>query len=176
MIIIKRPSLLMALALIPLLWSHSAFSNEVTKEDKVKAAIVYKLTKFISWPAKKQTLALCVIGSGGINSELSKINHKFSMGRRISVTHKAVAAPLDRLCDMVYVHNIKSIDVATVLDKLQKKPVLTISDSNDFAYQGGVVELFRTGSKIRFAISKSSTRSAGLSISPQLMKLAKIVD
>ena len=92
------------------------------------------------------------------------------------MTHKAVAAPLDKLCDMVYVHSVKNMDVAEVLKKLQKKPVLTISDSDDFAYQGGVVELFRTGSKIRFAISKSSTRSTGLSISPQLMKLARIVD
>ncbi|WP_067517666.1 YfiR family protein [Endozoicomonas ascidiicola] len=179
MLIFKRPLLLrplLALAFASVFWAPISAANEATKEDRVKAAIVFKLTKFITWPAKKQTLALCVIGSGGINSELAKINHKFSMGRRISVTHKAPAAPLDKLCDMVYVHNIKNIDVATVLKKLQKKPVLTISDNDDFAFQGGVIELFRTGSKIRFAISKGSTRNAGLSISPQLMKLAKIVD
>ncbi len=153
----------------------SAKAAEITKADKVKAAIVYKLTKFISWPEKKQTLTLCVIGQGAINSEIFKINHKFSLARRISVTHKHPNASLGKLCDLIYIHNTKSDQISAVVNKLRNKPVLTISDSKNFANQGGVIELFRAGSRIRFAINKNVAQNTGLTINPQLMGLAKVV-
>ncbi|MGB1271643.1 MAG: YfiR/HmsC family protein, partial [Endozoicomonas sp.] len=65
-----------------------------TKEDKVKAAIVFKLTKFVSWPGRTKALTMCIVGSGSINQELQKINYKFSLGRRISITHKQPTARL----------------------------------------------------------------------------------
>ncbi len=173
--IITRTYAILAIVLLSSLNIIESEASEVTKADKVKAAIVYKLTKFITWPEKKQTLALCIIGSGTINSELLKINHKFSMGRRISVTHKAPTAPLEKLCDIVYIHNTKMDRMSDIIEKLQNKPVLTISDSENFVYQGGSIGLFRTGSRIRFAISHSATRGAGISVSSQLMGLAKTV-
>lgn len=156
-----------------LLEAAPGHSNTVNREDKVKAAIVFKLTRFITWPKPRQTLALCVIGSGPINQELLKINHKYSLGRRISVTHKAPGAPLEKLCDLVFIHNT---DVKTTLDvtrRLKSKPVLTISDNDNFANQGGMIGLYRTGSRIRFAISQSATQGTGLTIDSQLMGMAK---
>lgn len=173
--IMKRTYITLAMILLTLFSASLFAANTATKADKVKAAIVYKLTKFITWPEKKQTLALCIIGSGAINSELLKINHKLSMGRRISVTHKIPTAPLEKLCDVVYIHSTKMDLISDIIKKLQNKPVLTISDSENFVYQGGVIGLLRTGSRIRFAISKNATRNAGISISSQLMRLAKAV-
>lgn len=173
--IIRRTYAILAITLLGCLSSIASDASEVTKADKVKAAIVYKLTKFITWTEKKQTLALCIIGNGAINSELLKINHKFSMGRRISVTHKSPSAPLEKLCDLVYIHNTKTNAISKILNNLKHKSVLTISDSESFAYQGGVIGLFRIGSRIQFAISKSATKNAGLSINSQLMGLAKVV-
>lgn len=174
--IIKRVYTVAAMVLLGCLNTVQIHASDVTKADKVKAAIVYKLTKFVAWPEKKQTLALCIIGSGAINSELLKINHKFSMGRRISVTHKNSSAPLGKLCDLVYIHNTKPQVVADIFKKLKNKPVLTISDSENFVYRGGIIGLFRTGNRIQFAISESATKSAGLSISSQLTRLARVVE
>ena len=168
-------SIVTTFAVVLLLGLNSAQGQEVTKADKVKAAIVFKLTKFISWPEKKQTLALCIIGQGAINSEIHKSNHKFSLGRRISVTHKKPSASLSKLCDLIYIHNTKSAAILEVINKLQDKPVLTISDSQNFANQGGVIELFRAGSRIRFAINQKVVQNIGLTINPQLMGLAKVV-
>lgn len=158
-----------------LMMSMNAYSN-VTKEDRVKAAIIFKLTKFISWPAKKQSLTLCVVGSGSINTEIQKINRKSSMGRRLSVTHKIASASMDRLCDLVYIHNTTSKEIKQVLGKLKDSPVLTISDSKQFAESGGIIELYRSGNRIKFAINRNSVKQAKLSISSQLLNLAKIVE
>ena len=173
--IINRLTLLTLLGfslVLPASLSHA----EATKEDKVKAAIVYKITKFVTWPKKNQTLTLCVIGEGSINSELQKINRKFTMGRRLSITHKSHTAPLNKLCELIYIHSSDNKTTQLVLEKLKGSPVLTISDIKQFAEQGGVIGLYRTGSRIRFAINRSSAQSANLSISSQLLNLAKIIE
>ncbi len=173
--IIHRFTLMMLLFISQLLSSLPA-SAEATKEDKVKAAIVYKITKFIVWPKKKKILTICIIGDGSINSELHKLNHKFSIGRRISITHRAHTAPLDKLCELIYIHNLDNKKIRSTLNKLSDSPVLTISDAEQFAEQGGIIGLYRSGSRIRFSINRGSAKSAGLSISAQLLNLAKIVE
>ena len=149
---------------------------EVTKEDKVKAAIVYNMIKHVQWPKKNKTLTLCIIGEGAINRELQKINRKFSEGRRLSVTHKTHSAPLDKLCELVYLHSVNNKTTEAVLQKLKNSDVLTISDREQFAQQGGIIGLYRTGKRIRFAINRSAAEGAKLSIGDQLLKLAKIIN
>lgn len=170
---IKQCSLTISIITMLITFSLSAFAaTEVTQEDKVKAAITYNLTKFVTWPENEQTLSFCVVGSGAINSELQKINHQYSDGRRISVSYKKAGARLTRLCDVVYIHSTDLEKVNAILAKLIKQPVLTISDSPNFIRRGGGIELFRAGSRIRFAISKQVTQEAGLSVDAQLIKLA----
>ncbi|WP_172806743.1 YfiR family protein [Endozoicomonas arenosclerae] len=147
-----------------------------TPEDKVKTAIVYKLTKFVTWPKKKQSLTLCILGEGTINSELTKINRKISMGRRLSVTHKDLNAPVDKLCDILYIHNVDQASSSKITNNLKGKPILTISDSRSFAEQGGLIGLARKGKKINFTINKSSADASGLNISSQLKNLAKVIE
>ena len=173
---ILRKQSLTSLIAIWLLMLAATVSAEITKEDRVKTAIIYKLTKFITWPEKKRALTLCVVGSGSINNELQKINNKFTMGRRISVTHKIASASLDKLCDLLFVHSSNDQDISLILSKLKDSPVLTISDSNQFASKGGTIELYRSGKRIKFAINRSSAEKSKLSISSQLLNLAKVID
>ena len=173
---ILRPLIIIKLVASLLFFASFSALAEPTKEDRVKAAILFKITKFITWPSPKTSLTICIIGDGSLNSEIQKINRKFSMGRRLSITHKVPGAPLEKLCEIVFIHNTERSVIGTVLDKLREKPVLTISDSEQFTQQGGVVELFRTGNKIRFAINRNSVKDSQLTISSKLLNLAKIVE
>ena len=144
-------------------------------EDKIKTAIIYKITKFITWPRKSQNLTICILGEGSINNELHKINRKSTMGRRLSVTHKDANAPFDKLCDALFMHNIDKTTVSSVLDRLKGKPVLTISDVRSFVDNGGMIGLSRSGKKIHFSINNTSATAADLNISSKLLKLSKSV-
>ncbi len=147
-----------------------------SKEEKVKAAIIYNLTKFIVWPEKKQALTLCIIGKGPINQELQKINKKTSKGRKISVTHSVPGSLQKHQCELLFIHNTDAQVTKVILKNLNNKPVLTISDVNRFAEEGGIIGLFRSGSRIRFAINRTSADNAHLTISSQLLNLAKIIE
>lgn len=144
-------------------------------EDKIKTAIIYKMTKFITWPRKTQNLTICVLGEGSINNELHKINRKNTMGRRLSVTHKDSNAPFDKLCDALFMHNIDNSTARSVLERLKGKPVLTISDMRSFTEFGGMIGLSRSGKKINFSINNTTATEAKLSISSKLLKLSKSV-
>ncbi|UYM17845.1 YfiR family protein [Endozoicomonas euniceicola] len=144
-------------------------------EDKIKTAIIFKLTKFISWPKKTQSLTICVLGEGSINNELHKINRKNTMGRRLSVTHRNANSPFEKLCDALFIHNIDNVTVKSVLKRLEGKPVLTISDIRSFVDYGGMIGLKRSGKKINFSINNTSATNANLNINSKLLKLAKTV-
>jgi hypothetical protein len=58
------------------------------------------------------------------------------------------------------------------LGALEGAPVLTISDMEGFAEQGGVIGLMMIHTRIRFAINPAVAQSAGITISSRLLNLA----
>jgi hypothetical protein len=52
---------------------------------------------------------------------------------------------------------------------------LTVSDIDQFAAQGGMVEFGREDQKIDLLINKNAVDAAGLNIQARLLKLAKLV-
>ena len=64
---------------------------------------------------------------------------------------------------------------AATLDELKGAPVLTVGDGDDFARNGGMIGLFVEDGRMRFAINPDAAHRAGLRLSSQLLKLAKIV-
>ena len=55
-----------------------------------------------------------------------------------------------------------------------KTGLLTVSDIKGFAAAGGVIELFAEDGKMRFEINTRAAQRAGLRISSQLLKLARV--
>lgn len=159
---------------VVLILSSNAYAT-ASQEDKVKTAIIYKITKFVTWPRKRQSLTICILGEGSINSELKKINRKSTMGRRLSITHKNANAPFDKLCDALYIHNTDNQTINRVVKRLKGKPVLTISDSKSFVDMGGMIGLSRSDKRMNFSINNSSAATSNLSINSKLLKLAKSV-
>jgi hypothetical protein len=54
-------------------------------------------------------------------------------------------------------------------------PVLLVGESNGFATNGGAINFFSDGNKIRFEINPRAAEAAGLRVSSQLLRVAKIV-
>ena len=59
-----------------------------------------------------------------------------------------------------------------LLAGLRHKPVLTVSDADDFTKQGGIIQLRLVDRKIRFEINVDAAERAGLNISSKLLSLA----
>lgn len=148
-------------------------------EAAVKAAFVYNFAKFVEWPAAREArsgrLHLCIWGAeplgGALNGLAGKPVRKWTIEVR-SEAHSTGTAG----CDIVFVGNTLTRAEAEAALKQSSVPgTLTIGDRPDFAAAGGVINMYRSGARIRFEVNLTAARQAGLRISAKLLRLAKII-
>ena len=62
-----------------------------------------------------------------------------------------------------------------MLARYANEPVLTLSDSNDFVMNGGMVGLTIRNNRVNIQINVANYERVGLSVNSQLLQLAEIV-
>lgn len=153
----------------------SAFAqNEShTEEDKIIAAYVYTLSKFVTWPTELSgVLKLAVTREeGGCTG-----NFKYLEGKTVNNSTIQVEV-LDTLSvsgdfHLLYISETQEEKMETILANVSGKPVLTISKSDKFCENGGMICLVERRGKIRFKINLGAAKAAGLTINSQVLKLA----
>ena len=154
--------------------SSKAWATPAT-EARIKAAIVYKITHFVSWPGGLNQITLCTQGSVEFSDAIKAVTEKGRQKRPIKIMAQSAGSEPHNKCNILYLSGVDSHSTKNMLNQLKNKPVLTISDEEGFAEQGGIIGLFKSDSKIRFAINLTSKDKAGLDISSQLLNLAKII-
>ncbi len=152
----------------------AAHADDGIDEQTVKAAFVLNFTKFIDWPedalaAADNTLTLCVFGNRPLAGRLEGLQGKTTRGRTIRV----VLNPEQReRCLLAFVGQTDVRGVHAVVQPLSGRPVLTISDQEDFIRLGGIIGLKLSAGRIRFDINLQAARESGLHINSQLLQLA----
>lgn len=144
-------------------------------ERAVRAAFVFNLTKYVSWPARRDRLVIGVIGSTNIAQVLQQIlDGKVSDGRRITVIVHSPDAELNE-CDVLYVAGVPLSAVKSILNRSANRPVLTVGDSEQFVRSGGMVGLVRSGDQIEIEVNLPALRSRQLDMSSRLLKMAVLI-
>lgn len=62
-----------------------------------------------------------------------------------------------------------------LIQETSARPILTLSDSSDFAERGGVANFFIDNGRMRFAVNPRAADRAQLRISSRLLTLARLV-
>ena len=144
-------------------------------ERAVRAAYVFNLTKYVTWPDPRQKLNVGVIGESGMGSVLrSVLDSKSSDGRLITVAMGTGDTPPSD-CDVLYVSGLAPAATKSVLDKTSGKPVLTVGDSDRFVRNGGMIALVRSGDQMQIEVNLAALRSRHLDVSSRLLGIAVIV-
>jgi len=157
-----------------------ATADAPASEYAVKTAMVYKLTKFISWPdgafeLEDSPLNICVAKGGSFARPMKSLQGRKVGGHTIEIiTFKDVTA-VERPCQVLVISRREAKQADKLLLAVSAKPVLTIGDSDGFAEQGGIIGLEIEQSHVGFAINVDASRQVGLDINAQLLQLAKIV-
>jgi len=178
-----RGGLMILLALAKLLatglLTGAAWASEFD-EYAVKAAYLYNFAKFVEWPPEafaneEAPLLICIAGANPFGDALDTLSGKTVASHPVEVRHLPAMTGLDP-CHIVFVGRAEHGRFKTVLAKLARLPILTVSDINDFAQVGGMIGLVEADQRIRFNINLAVTRQADLKLSSQLLKLATIVE
>lgn len=143
-------------------------------EHAVRAAYIYNLTKYVTWPHTKGEIAIGLVGDGGMEEALmNSVNGKVVDGRRLRIIPHPATAELRR-CDIVYIAEATLGRSQNVLAELRGLPTLTVGGDDHFIRAGGMIGLIRTGDQIQLEINPDAALSSGLHISSRLLNIAII--
>jgi len=153
--------------------------EQTASEHAVKAAIVYKIAKFVSWPDDAfkddgDVLAICLPAADPIGPAMDALTGKTVQGKIIEIHRFEDASTLANDCAILFLSESAKLPRPSLLSNVANSPVLTIGDSADFVDIGGIVTLEIQNNRVQFAINVGASDRAGLGISAQLLQLATI--
>lgn len=156
-------------------FSSVSHAEDVDTQSKVTAAFVYNFCKFVDWPEPPEDEM--VIGVVGPRKTFQAFQGM--VGKLVGNTPIAVreVSDLDNVSelDVLFVSGESNVDGSLVEAKLSGRPILTISDIEGFCQQDGHIELTPVRGKLRFSVNKRRADGCGLSVSSQLLKMARKV-
>lgn len=148
-------------------------------EQKIKAGIVYNLLKYTQWPKEAAVhqqgkLHICLYGADPFEGYLAPLEGRTVQQIPIAIYQYNTIAETSQ-CSVVIIHRSQTHALAELLPHLNSKNVLTISDIENFAHNGGMIELAKEGEKISLHVNIHVINNAKLSIQGPMLKLAKLV-
>jgi hypothetical protein len=156
----------------------STAATEVTV-PALKAAFLYNFVKLTEWPTDAAppgaALRLCIVGDDAVADALEETVRRHTVDDRAVVVPRIAADAAARRCHLLYMGGLEARRSKQLVDAVKDAPVLTVSDGDTFAQQGGVASFFFEGSKLRFAVNVEAAQRAGLHLSSRLLSLAKLV-
>jgi hypothetical protein len=149
------------------------------EEDALKAAFVYNFMTFTEWPVAafatdQAPFVLCVAGTTSLGQAFDALAGKAIRGRPIAV-QRIASLETARQCQVLYLENVDTRTAGFLASSLGGASVLTVSDSEEFALNGGIITLLKNNNRIAFEINVDAAARAGLKLSSKLLSLAKIV-
>lgn len=147
-----------------------------TREQQLKAAYLVNFLNFIEWPsASNGPIVVCFAGADGVRAALEKGIESRRVGARALAVQRVTGADEVNGCGLLYLEAQQVTGSNGLLLRAVPAGVLTVSDSEAFVRDGGMIELFTESNRLRFKVNLANAQRAGLRISSSLLQLAASV-
>jgi hypothetical protein len=172
--------LLVYVTALPFGWRPSAVRAQASPptDAQVKAAFLYNFGKFVTWPVgaehADQPFVIGILGDDPFGDMLDgtvvdrTIRNRKVLVRRFQSAPDAVAH-----CQLLFVSASEAGQLAEILRLSSRANVLTVSDLDHFTDRGGMIGFHIEEKRVRFDINVTAAEAAGMTISSQLLKLAR---
>lgn len=156
------------------------------RAQKVKAAFVLNIARFVYWPdeafeAHPDTIHLCLYRANPFGDAIESIRNKRVSGRRLDIRRIQPDSGLDK-CNILFVPRQYRAEIPEQGPPQSSGPaaLLTITDLTqepEGATGSGntLIALVRERNRIGFEIDLGKVRRSGLRMSSELLKLGNIV-
>lgn len=161
----------------------SAADENAAFACEVEAAYLYKLTRYVEWPAQAlgspaDPFVIAVISRDPaaeaiIDRTLRGKTTPF--GSRIQVVSLAPGAPLPARCEIAFVLRSANLHAADLRALVDHRPLLLVGESRGFAEHGGVVNFIFVDDNVRLQINPDRAEELGLRLRSLLASAAQLV-
>lgn len=151
-----------------------------TEDERLKALFLYNFANFVEWPdsafqTSDSDLRLCLFGDIAFGSMLDAVDGTLIGNHRLSLKRTKKLKDIEAGCHMLFVSHEQRIRLPHFFTQIQYMYVLSVGDRKGFAEKGGVINIVRTEDQMQFDINLSTAMANGLSVSSDLLSLAREV-
>lgn len=151
-----------------------------TLEHRVKAAFLYNFAKFVDWPTNAfadadAPLVIGIFGDGSMVQALEQTVKGKSIGNRAIQTRRILDATRINPCQILFVAQSETQQVAQIVAAVGRAPVLLVGESPGFVAAGGAIGFASDEGRVRFEANTAVAERMGLKISSKLLRLATSV-
>ena len=172
----RRSGAVIAIAASCVIAAFAHAQNHIPEYD-VKAAYLFNFGKFVRFAPsdaviKRQNFDICILGQDPLGATLDELTASEQLdGKPVRVVRLKTAAEA-RECAIAYISASEGTRVGTDLDALRGQAALTVSDAANFLEHGGMIQFVSVANHVRFAVNLDAVRSAQLSLSSELLRVA----
>lgn len=149
-------------------------------EYQVKAVFLYNFTHFIDWPpasfeSKYDSFIIGVIGNDPLAPFIEQAIKGEWIGTHILKLERFRSVEEISKCHILYVSSDDPDEVREILRNANKRKILTVGDTPNFARWGGMIRFYKENGKLRLQINNTVAKSEGLKISSKLLRVADVL-
>jgi hypothetical protein len=150
-------------------------------EYQVKAVFLFNFSQFVSWPPEAFSqpdapLVIAVLGRDRFGADLDAAVSGERAGNRPLIVRRYHNVSEITDCQILFIDRSEAAKLQEIAAALRGRRILTVSDADDAAIRGIVVQFVTDNNRIRLRINVSAARADGLTISSKLLRPAQIVD
>ncbi len=149
-------------------------------EYQVKAVFLFNFAQFVDWqPAATQDprapLVIGILGDDPFGAILDETVRGERLGERPFEIRRLRQLTDIEGCNILFISRSENERVGQILAAVQNRPILTVSDGDDFAKRGGMIQFVNEKNRIRLRINLEAAQAANVTISSKLLRVAEIV-
>jgi hypothetical protein len=144
----------------------------------LKAAYLFNFARFVQWPADAipagAPLVLCIVNDRAVAAALQETTRGRSVqGHALTVQRIEAIGPLPA-CHILFI-SASEKRRTDIIETVQGKLMLTVSDADRFARTGGMVELFLEDGLMKIAVNVDALLRGNIRLSSRVLAMAVIV-
>jgi hypothetical protein len=176
--------MLRAIAFVAALWlgigADLAAQTGPASEYHVKAVFLFNFAQFVEWPAEafadpQAPIVIGILGDDPFGPFLDETVRGEHLGTRPFEIRRFQRVADIKTCHLLFISQSEADRVEEILANLKNRPILTVSDEDDFAERGGMIHFVTEKNRIRLKINLRAVQHANLTLSSKLLRVAELV-
>ena len=164
-----------AILLLSLVAGGLSFAQAPPTADMVKAAYLYKFSRFVEWPetgAGAEPLVIGVLGDESVARELERIAAANQGGGRAVVVRRIAAEDDPAGVQILFLGQARSALSGQILERVKGRPILTVTDADESFDKGAMIEFVLIDDRMRFIVATRPVGASALKISALMLAAA----
>lgn len=153
------------------------FQSNAQSQEKVYSVLLLKLARGIQWPneSQKENFVIGILSYSPLADELKTAVGNIKKGKHTITVKELASTDETRDCDILFIPSFKSKTLPNVLDLLENKSTLVVTNKMNMIKMGSGINLMLENGKIRYEINAKSIESRGMKISTEVKNMGVIV-